>query len=143
MVLKFRELWKSCVSSETVAGGVEAAKAVFELAETLEKQKKEPQIKKLVEKIPTLLEALNSPLGQVINSTVPFLPIATGVIKFAIKANKQEPTLAETVALVSQVAYLESIKETLASKTIFTEDQHKELKQVKKQLRKSQVVANG
>ena len=131
-----RRLWKPDDFPETVEGGVEAAKAVFELAKTLDEQKdNNPQIKELVERIPTLLEALNSPLGQVINSSVPFLPIATGIIKFAIAANKKEPTIAETVALVSQVAYLESIKDTLPSELISSDDRNNSLK-VEKQLKK-------
>ena len=134
----FRQLWKSFASSEPVKGGANATKALFELAKTLNEQKdsKNPQIKELVERIPTLLDALNSPLGQVINSAVPFLPIATRINKFAIEVNQKEPTIAETVALVSQVAYLESIKEILASKTIFTDEKSQESKEVKRQLKK-------
>ena len=135
--MPLRHLWKSFASAETVEGGAEAAKAVFELAKTLDEQKdKHPQIKELVERIPTLLDALNSPLGQVINSAVPFLPIATGIIKFAIEANQKEPTIAETVAIVSQVAYLESIKEIFVSEQVFADDKGKDSKEVKRQLKK-------
>ena len=133
-----RQLWKSFVSAEIVEGGTEAAKAVFKLAETLyEQQDRNPQIKELVAKIPTLLDALNSPLGQVIESAVPFLPIATGIIKFAIEANHKEPTIAETVAIVTQVAYLESIKEILASKQKeLANDKSEDSRELKKQLKK-------
>ena len=110
-----RQLWKLITSSETIEGSVEATKTVFELAKTLNEQKdNNPQIKQLVEKIPTLLEALNSPLGQIVNSGVPFLPIATGVIKYFVEANQQEPSITEIITITIQAAYLESIKTTLA-----------------------------
>ncbi len=132
-----RQLWKPIASSETIERSVEATQAVFELAETLNEQKdKNPQIEKLVEKIPTLLDALNSPLGQVINSAVPFLPIATGLIKFALEINKKEPTIAQTVAIVAQAAYLESIRETLPSNSIFTQDNSNASEAVKRQISK-------
>ena len=50
---------------------MEAAQAVFEFAEILNEQKdKNSQIKELVEKTPTLLEALNSPFGQIVSSSL-------------------------------------------------------------------------
>ena len=101
MLASLRQLWKPIASSETLEGGVEAAQAVFDLAATLnEQQDNSPQIKKLVEKIPTLLEALNSPIGQVVSSSLPFVSLATGLIKFSLEINKKEPTMAQTVAIV-------------------------------------------
>lgn len=138
MGTRFSRLWKSCASAETVEGLANAAEKVFDLAETLsdKENKDNAQIKQLVEKIPTLLEALNSPLGQVVKSAVPFLPIATGLIQFALEVNKKEPTIGETVAIVTQVAYLKSIKETLASESIFSDDTSQESQEVKKKLKK-------
>ena len=138
MGTRFSRLWKSFASAETAEGVANAAEKVFDLAETLSDQenKDNAQIKQLVEKIPTLLEALNSPLGQVVKSTVPFLPIATGLIQFAIAINKKEPTVGETVAIISQVAYLKSIRETFASQSIFTDDLSQDSQEVKKKLNK-------
>ena len=50
---------------------------------------------------------MNDPLVQVAGTALPFIPIATGIITFIIDKTKKEPTLAMSVALVSQGAYLE------------------------------------
>ena len=153
MVSKLSKLWKLIATPETVEKVADASEKVFDLAKTLndadtpnkiselaktlkDKGSQKGELVKLVEKIPTLLEALNSPLGDIVKSSIPFLPIATGVIQIAIEANKKEPTVAETVALVSQVAYLESIKEILGSESIFEADTTKQSEEVKKQLSK-------
>ncbi len=137
MVSKLSRIWKSCISTETVEKFADASEKVFDLAETLNNtdNQNNPQIKELVEQIPTLLEALNSPLGQVIKSSVPFLPIATGIIQWAIAVNQKEPTIAETVAIALQVAYLESIRTTLTSNLIATDRDRRELPAVKQQLK--------
>ncbi len=126
-------LWKPFTTIEKTA---ETGQAVFELAKTLKENKDKDQVKQLVEKIPTLLEALNSPLGQVVSSSLPFVSLATGLIKFTIDVTKKEPTIAQTVAIVVQAAYLESIKETLKSESMFTQNNNEASKVVKKQIRK-------
>ena len=136
MVSKLSKLLKLIATPETVETLTNTSEKVFQLAETLNNKdnQKSELVQNLVGQIPTLLEALNSPLGQVVKSTVPFLPIATGVIQLAIEANNQEPSVTETVALVSQVAYLESIQEILGSESIFEADTTKQSEAVKKQL---------
>ena len=107
--MKIGKVFKSLFSTETVEGTTEVAKATFEIADALEK----PEIRKLAPLIQqggSLLEVLNSPLAELAESTLPFVKIATGLLKFALKVTKKEPTLAQTIALVSQAAYLESFK---------------------------------
>ncbi len=133
MGITLGKLWKPFATIEKSA---ETGKAVFQLAKTLNENKDKDQVKELVEKIPTLLEALNSPLGQVISSSLPFVPLATGLIKFTLDVTKQEPTIAQTVAIVIQAAYLESIKETLKSESMFTQEDTKASYLVKEQIRK-------
>ncbi|NBD31422.1 MAG: hypothetical protein GVY17_00215 [Cyanobacteria bacterium] len=118
------QLWKlgstsvGELSAGTVKSGTDAADKVFKLAATLEKESENSeQIKQLVEQIPTLLEALNSPWGQVVKSTIPFLGIGTSLLQFAVEATKKEPTLVQSVALVAQSAYLESLRATLDGRT--------------------------
>ena len=119
MALSLRRVWQLFDVSNAITGGAKAAKAVFDLAKTIdEQQENDPRIKELAAKIPTLLEALNSPLGQIVKSTVPFLPIATGVIQFFIEVNKKEPSIAAIIAIAVQAAYLESIRETLGKEDI-------------------------
>nr|WP_293144816.1 pentapeptide repeat-containing protein [Okeania sp. SIO3I5] len=43
--------------------------------------------------------------------SLPFLPIATGIISFIVEKTRQEPTLEDAVQLVAQVAYLESFRQ--------------------------------
>lgn len=122
MSASLHQLWKfmntpvsKLFSTATVTGGIEAAKAVFDLAETLDQEKKNSQkIASLVGRTSTLIDALNSPLGQVVSSSLPFISIATGLLKFYLDFTKEEPTLAQCVALVTQAAYLDSLKDTLA-----------------------------
>lgn len=109
-----RQLCQNFGFSEAIEGTVEATGAVFDLAQTISEQAEDSErIKGLAAKIPTLLEALNSPLGQVFGSAVPFLPIATTLIKFFIDANQKEPSTTEIIAIAVQAAYLESIRKTL------------------------------
>ncbi len=94
--------------SETVKGGVESAKAVFEIAKAIQENKDAQVLKPFIENIDSVLDVLNSPLGKVVKESLPFLPIATGIISFIVEKTRQEPTLEDAVQLVAQVAYLES-----------------------------------
>ncbi len=122
MAAPLNRLWKflntdigDLFSTETVTSGLEAAKAVLELAKTLKEQSPDvQQLAPLVGRISTLLDVLNSPLVQVAGAGLPFVSIATGLLKFYLDQSKQEPTLALCVALVSQAAYLESLQAILA-----------------------------
>jgi heat shock protein HslJ len=137
MLAPLRQLWKPIASSETVEGGVETAKAVFELAKTLnEGQSKDTHIKQLVAKIPTLLEALNSPIGELVKSSLPFVSLTTKLIEFTIEVTKREPTFSENVAIVVQLAYLESVKVTLSMKPGLVNDESIASGKVVEQIRK-------
>ena len=141
MVNSLEQLWKPITSSETIEGGVEAAKAVFELAKTLNEQKdKNPQIKHLVEKIPTLLEVLNSPGGQIVNALFPFVPLATGLIRFIFDVTKEEPSTGQIVAIVTQAAYIESVRATLAMNPVFIHDESITKDEVQKKIKKLGVI---
>ena len=51
---------------------------------------------------------LNSPLAQVVGSALPFVPIATSLLKIYTDSTKAEPTLEKSIALITQEAYLKS-----------------------------------
>ncbi len=107
------KLWKwipELLSQETVKSGAEGTKQIFELAKILKEQKTDVNIAPLVGSISSLLDILNSPLGQVCGVAAPLLPLATGIISFIIKTTKKEPDLSECIALVCQAAYLESFR---------------------------------
>ncbi|WP_293056494.1 hypothetical protein [Okeania sp. SIO2B3] len=108
------EIELNLLESETVKGGVEGGKAVFEIAEVIQENATELSLlNPFINNIDSLLDALNSPLGQVVKEGLPFLPIATGIITYIIKKTGHEPTLEDEVELVAQAAYLESLREFL------------------------------
>ena len=99
------------LSGEAVESTVEAAEAVFELAEVLEKEGTNVQkLAPLVIQLDSMLDVLNSPLADIVEKGLPFVSIATGLLKFYLEKSKRPLTLANCVALVSQAAYLESFK---------------------------------
>ncbi|HSM80705.1 MAG TPA: hypothetical protein VLS96_03410 [Nodosilinea sp.] len=93
----------------------DAADAVLGLAAVLAIEGPEgPNVQKvapLVNQLDSLLDALNAPLGKLVGATLPLVPIGTGLLKFYVETTQQEPTLAQSVALVSQAAYLESFRD--------------------------------
>ncbi len=113
----WRNIWRVLYTeielnlSETVKGGVESAKAVFEIAKAIQENKDAKELKPFIENIDSVLDMLNSPLGKVFGAGLPFLPIATGIIAYIVKESRQEPRLEDEVQLVAQVAYLESIRQ--------------------------------
>ncbi|MEA5496136.1 NACHT domain-containing protein [Limnoraphis robusta] len=94
----------------TVSAGVEGGKAVFELAKALQENKNAKELAPIIENFDSLLDVLNSPLGKVAGTALPFLPIATGILTYIAEQTRSEPSLADSVQLVSQVAYLESLR---------------------------------
>ncbi|PSR14792.1 hypothetical protein C8255_23725 [filamentous cyanobacterium CCP3] len=100
------------VALEGAKGTVDAADAVLGLAEVFAEEG--PNLQKLaplVNQLDSLLAALNSPLGKLVGSTLPFLPIGPGLLKVYLEITQKELTLAQSVALISQAAYLESFRE--------------------------------
>ncbi|MEM6716880.1 MAG: low-complexity protein, partial [Cyanobacteria bacterium P01_C01_bin.147] len=112
-------LWKflttdirELASLDTVDSSKDAAEAVLGLAEILQTEGPNvQQLAPLVTQLDSLLDVLNSPLGNIVGASLPFVSIATGLLKFYLEQTKQEPTLAQSVALISQAAYLESFKD--------------------------------
>ena len=120
-----KNLWKnlwaflntdlSMPSTDTVKDVVEGSKAVFGLAKVVQENKNASEIESLLkaDNINSLLDALNSPLGKMVKEALPFLPIASILLRFIVEKNKKEPDLDMSVALISQVAYLESLRDFL------------------------------
>ena len=103
---------RDLVLLNTIDGTADAADAVLGLAEILAEEG--PNVQKLaplVNQLDSLLDALNSPLGKLVGATLPFVSIGTGLLKFYLEITKKDPTLAQSVALISQAAYLESFRE--------------------------------
>jgi uncharacterized protein YjbI with pentapeptide repeats len=99
---------------EVTKTGAEAAKVVFDLAKAINEQKpKAEDLKPYIAQISSLLDVINAPLGQIAGSVIPFAPIAITTVKLIVDATKKEPSLESCVILVSQVAYVESLKAIL------------------------------
>jgi hypothetical protein len=109
MAVRIGQFFKDLFSLETAEGAAGAAKATFDLAEQLQ-QPEIQQLGPIVQQGGSLLAVLNSPLGELLETTLPFVKVATGLLKFYLKVTHTEPTLAEAVALISQAAYLESLQ---------------------------------
>lgn len=122
MAQPLKRLWKflntdvgELFSTETLTEGADAAKSVLELAKTLQEESpKIEQLAPLVGNVSTLLDVLNSPIAQIVGSGLPFISIATGLLKFYLEKSKQDLALPECAAIVTQAAYLESLKSLLA-----------------------------
>jgi hypothetical protein len=98
---------------ETIKGGVESADKIFKLAEVWNK-KENASLKDLIpyfQQTASLLDVLNSPLGQVIGASIPFIGIATGLLTFLIEKSKKELSIEDSIFIVAQGAYLESFKD--------------------------------
>ena len=98
---------------ETIKGGVESADKIFKLAEVWNK-KENASLKDLIpyfQQTASLLDVLNSPLGQVIGASIPFIGIATGLLTFLIEKSQKELSIEDSIFIVAQGAYLESFKD--------------------------------
>ena len=100
---------------ETVKGGVDATKALLELAKALHEKKTVQELAPLVGSMSSLLDVLNSPLVQVAGTALPFVTVATGILKYFLEQKHKELTRQESVVLIGQAAYVKSLSEFLKS----------------------------
>ncbi|MEH1923046.1 NACHT domain-containing protein [Nostoc sp.] len=109
---KFRQ---SFSVGETLTTTVETGKAVLEAAKTFQEQSDKVELlKPLLQNSSSLLDVLCSPLAQVVGAGLPFVPLGIALLKYSRDITKQDPSLEDCVFIVSQAAYLESIKEILS-----------------------------
>jgi len=107
------------ISIDTVNATTDKVGAVFDLAEILQKEgSKVKDLAPLVNQLDSLLDVLNSPLAEIVEKSLPFISIATGLLKFYLEKSKTKLTLANCVALVSQAAYLEGFKKFLQDESL-------------------------
>ena len=117
---KLERLWKSnhnpvgeVVYLETINNDndVDIIKNLSNLAAKLKEQAPHDQeIATLVNRTSTLLEVLNSNWVQIINSSLPFVSIGVHLLKFYLEKTQQKLPLSQSVALVTQSAYLSSLQ---------------------------------
>lgn len=122
--------------SGLMTGGLDSAKAVLELAKALQENASDQRLKPLVENLDSLLDVLNLPLVQVAGAGLSFIPIATKLLTFIVERTRKEPTLADSVQLVAQVAYLESLCKFLEGHSELELEENPPSEKVKKQIKK-------
>ena len=140
----FGRLWKfantdvsKIFTLDNVKSTAESGEKVFELAEALKEQKgKVKNLAPLVNQISTLFDALNTPWGQIIGASVPFVPIGVNLLKFYLDVTKTDPPLTQTVALITQSAYLSSLNHYLDTHSELAEMLKDSDKEVSKQIGK-------
>ena len=109
---KFRQSFSVGESLNTT---VETGKAVLEAAKTFQEQGASVELlKPLLQNSSSLLDVLCSPLAQVVGAGLPFVPLGIALLKFSRDITNQDPSLEDCVFIVSQAAYLESVKEILS-----------------------------
>ncbi|MBD2770712.1 NACHT domain-containing protein [Iningainema tapete] len=118
MSQQLSKTWKrvtGAFSAETVNTTTESAKAVLELGKTLKEQGSSIEVlKPLLSQSSSLLEVLCSPEVQLLGAGLPFVAIATTLLKLYREKTRQELSLEECVVIVTQAAYLESFKEIIS-----------------------------
>ena len=108
--MTLKQFVKNLFASDAAGAIVDFLKDVPDAAGTLQK----PEIRSLLPILKQgepLLAFLESPLGEVVGTTLPFVKLATSLLKLYLEKTKQEATLVEQVLLVSQAAYLESFQQ--------------------------------
>jgi hypothetical protein len=76
---------KELAPTKMLDGTVSSVKVVFELAAALKPEKGKPQVEELaplIDHLDSLLDVLNSPLREVVEKSIPFVPLATGLLRF-------------------------------------------------------------
>ncbi|MEL6384192.1 MAG: NACHT domain-containing protein, partial [Cyanobacteria bacterium J06626_18] len=106
---------RAIAALDAMNSGVRDAKAVVGLAEVLAVEG--PDLQKLapfIVNVNSLLDALNSPLAEIAEAVLSFIPIGSALLQLYAQNTQQKPTLAQKIILISQAAYLEAIKTLLA-----------------------------
>lgn len=122
MVIRlYKQAWKvlntdvELLWPETIVGGVDAGEKVLKLAKALDENRNIKELEPVVSSISSLIDVLNLPLVQVAGESLPFISIATKLLKFFLDQTHQEPSLEVCVELAAQAAYLESLRLFLRS----------------------------
>ncbi|MBE9006073.1 pentapeptide repeat-containing protein [Fortiea sp. LEGE XX443] len=119
MKKRLSQVWgrlrQSFTFEESFNTTLDTSKAFLDAAKTLQEDGgKLEALKPLLQNSSSLLDVLCSPLAQVISAGLPFVPIGIALLKLYRQNSKEQPTLEDCVFIVSQVAYLESVKEILS-----------------------------
>ncbi|WP_016951782.1 pentapeptide repeat-containing protein [Anabaena sp. PCC 7108] len=110
-------IWYQLRQSFSVTESVNTTtgKAVLEAATTIKKHGANAEILQLLlQDSSSLLDILCSPLTQVINGESSFLSLGVALLKYYREISQQAPVLEDYISIISQAAYLESIRNILS-----------------------------
>ena len=110
-----------------------SAEAISVLSKSLEEDAPLYAITSLLEQIENLLDILRNPLSQAMGLKTTFLFIATEILRLIGNETNKEPRIELSIALISQAAYLESIRQFL--------EENKEIRAQLQETRASKRVA--
>ncbi|MEM8613246.1 MAG: pentapeptide repeat-containing protein [Cyanobacteria bacterium P01_H01_bin.105] len=103
---------------ELTEKGIEAVSASNDLGEKWEEHKSDlKQLAPYFAKVEPVLEALSDPNAQMIVSGLPFVSVGIGLLRIYLGLRKEDPTFENSVVLVAQLAYLQSLDAVLTQVT--------------------------
>ncbi len=113
------QIWYQFRQSFSLTEGINTdtkdGEAVLKAAKTIkEKAINFEVLQLLLQDSSSLLDVLFSPLTQVINGELSFLPLGVALLKSYRDISQQAPTLEDYISIISQTAYLESIRDILS-----------------------------
>jgi hypothetical protein len=101
---------------ESINTTPETGKAVLEAATAIQEQGTHLEVfPLLLQNSSSLLDVLCSPLTQVINGELSFVSLGVAFLKSYRDLAQDAPTLEDYISIISQAAYLESIRDILSS----------------------------
>ncbi|MBD2457430.1 pentapeptide repeat-containing protein [Nostoc sp. FACHB-87] len=129
MTRRWSQIWERLRQSfsveESLNTTIDTSKTFLDAAKTLQENGANLEVlKPLLQNSSSLLDVLCSPLAQVIGAGLPFVPMGIALLKLCRQNSQEQPTLEDCVFIVSQIAYLESVKEILSSDINVNWDAH-------------------
>ena len=115
--------------------GQRSGKAAIELLEALKRNEPDSKLGPIIGNITSLLDVLNLSLLEIAAISDPFVSLATGILNKIFENTKQTPNLETCLALSTQAAYLESLRQFLKD--------HPEIERKLNHVRASIVVAEN
>ena len=103
---------------ELAEKGIETVSASNELGKTWDEHKNDlNQLEPYFEKVEPFFKVLNDPDAQMVISGLPFVSVGIGLLKLYLNLSKTEPTFENSVMIVAQLAYLQSLAAVLGKIT--------------------------
>ncbi len=96
-----------------VEDGQKSGKAAIQLLEALKQKKSDAELGLIIGNITSLLDVLNLSLLEIAAISEPFVSLATGILNKIFAKTNQAPNLETCLALSTQAAYLESLRQFL------------------------------